>query len=149
MSAPPAAEGLVPFTDPTTLPPSEAAVIAPFQRFLTCLTSRNIEMMKASCLPSATITSLRNGQIRYLTIQQFIDLLSTSTAEIEERIYTPHIKIDEDLAIIWCRYDVIIKGEVHHWGTNAVQLLKQQGSDWLIASAADNCRQDGQYAVPK
>jgi hypothetical protein len=58
---------------------------------------------------------------------------------IEERIYDPLVHVDDDIAMIWCAYDVYLDGEPQHWGTNIVSFIKKDGR-WRICGITDNGR---------
>ena len=65
--------------------------------------------------------------------------ITGGTARLEERFYNPLVRVDDDIAMVWAHYDFLTDGEVHHWGTNILSFLKQDGQ-WRAFSVADNGR---------
>jgi hypothetical protein len=57
----------------------------------------------------------------------------------EERFNNPLVRVDDDIAMVWAHYDFLVDGDVHHWGTNILSFLKQDGH-WCVSSVADNGR---------
>lgn len=41
--------------------------------------------------------------------------------------------------MVWAHYDFLVDGDVHHWSTNILSFLKQDGH-WCVSSVADNGR---------
>jgi hypothetical protein len=48
--------------------------------------------------------------------------------------------MDEDIAMVWARYEFLIHGGIHHYGTNVFNLVRRD-ERWLIAGVANNSRQ--------
>jgi hypothetical protein len=65
--------------------------------------------------------------------------MPTGDAALEERFHHSLVRVDDDVAGVWSRYDVFVDGEVHHWGTNVLSFLKQDGR-WRVSAVADNGR---------
>ena len=60
-------------------------------------------------------------------------------AVLQEQFHHPLVRVDDDIAVVWSRYDWFVDGDVHHWGTNILSFLKQDGR-WRISAIADNGR---------
>ncbi|WP_394834930.1 nuclear transport factor 2 family protein [Pendulispora rubella] len=120
--------------------PAEQAVLAPFRAVLDGIGKRDKALVRAQLLPGGTTTFIRNGQVVQHTFDAFVEKLpSTGTSRIEERIYDPLVRIDDDIAVIWAAYDFLIDGKVDHCGTDIATLVRRDGR-WLISTISDNSR---------
>jgi hypothetical protein len=119
----------------------EQAVLAPFQAFLDGMAKYDQAAMRATVQPEGSVALLRKDKVVRNTLSGFIDHIKPGKDSIEERIYEPLVRVDDNLAIIWARYDFRLNGKVIHCGTDLVHLVKQDGK-WLIAGIADNSRDE-------
>jgi len=116
----------------------EQAVLAPLQGMLDGIAKRDKAAIREHLLPGGTATLVHGGKILQISFEAFVDRLpATGTARLEERIYGPLIRIDDDIAVIWAPYDFFIDGKVDHCGTDTAHLVRRDGR-WLIASLGDN-----------
>jgi len=122
-----------------SLTPEEKAVLTPLQKVLDGIASRDKEAIRSQLLPGGIATLIRNGQIQQLSFDAFVDRIPGGTQRLEERIYDPLIRIDDDIAVIWVPYEFLIDDVPDHRGTDIVHLVRQNGR-WLIASLGDNSR---------
>jgi len=120
---------------------SDQAVLAPFQAFLDGMAKYDQAAMRATVQPEGSVALLRKDKIIRNTLAGFIDHIKPGKDRIEERIYDPLVRVDDNLAIIWARYDFRVNGKVVHCGTDLVHLVQQDGK-WVIAGIADNSRDD-------
>jgi hypothetical protein len=105
-------------------------------------------------LPDGGATIIRNGQILQFNLRALVERLAARTERSEERIYDslirthdeiatvwdPLIRIDDDIAMVWARYEFLVHGGIHHYGTNVFNLVRRD-ERWLIAGVANNSRQ--------
>lgn len=120
----------------------EKAVLASFQAVLDGLAKRDKAVILAQLLPGGNATLMRNGKPVQLTFEAFADRLSQPGSETrEERIYDPLVRIDDNVAIVWARFELLIDGKLDHCGRDIVQLVRVDGR-WLIAAIGDNSRSD-------
>jgi hypothetical protein len=118
----------------------EKAVLAPLQALLDGLAKRDKSMMAAQLLPGGSATLMRNGKPVQLGFDAFVERLSApGTDTREERIYDPLIRIDNNIAIIWARFDFFLNGKIDHCGTDVVSLAKVN-DQWLISFLTDTGR---------
>jgi hypothetical protein len=97
-------------------------------------------MMAAQLLPGGSVTLMRNGKPVQLGFDAFLERLSApGTDTREERIYNPLVRIDDNIAIIWARFDFLLNGKVDHCGTDIVSLAKVN-DQWLISFLGDTSR---------
>jgi hypothetical protein len=125
----------------SALTPEEKAVLAPLQAVLDGIGKHDQAMIREQLLPGGMVTLVRNDQIVQMHFDAFVDHIHPGTDKYEERIYSPLIRIDDDIAIIWAPYDFFLNGKVDHCGTDTAHLVRRNGR-WLIASIGDNSRKN-------
>jgi hypothetical protein len=120
----------------------EKAVLAPINEMFQAMTQHDAAAFKKSLLPGGSMVLMRAGKPNQMTFDAFADLISKpGRAHIEERIYDPLVRIDNDLAVVWAPFDFLVDGKVDHCGTDLFNLVRSDGK-WLIASVADTSRKD-------
>jgi hypothetical protein len=120
-------------------PEEEKAVLATVHRILDTIAQRDQEGMSELLVPEGCATQSRDHQIFHTRLGDFPQQMPGGTARLEERFYNPRVLIDDDIAMVWAHYDFLVDGEVHHWGTNILSLLKQDGQ-WRVCAVTDNGR---------
>jgi Putative lumazine-binding len=122
--------------------PEEQAVLAPIQAMFDGMSHRDAAAIKDPLLPGAILTLMRDGKPTQMTGEDFATRVARpSPAKIEERIHSPLIRIDNDLAVVWAPFEFLSDGKVDHCGTDLFNLVHTNGK-WLIASIADTGRKD-------
>ena len=122
--------------------PEEQAVLAPVQALFDGMAHRDADAIKATFLPNITLVLVHDGKINQMTGEEFAARVARpSPAKIEERIHSPLIRIDNDLAVVWAPFEFFSDGKVDHCGTDLFNLVRTNGK-WLIASVADTGRKD-------
>jgi hypothetical protein len=129
--------------------PEEQAVLAPIHAMLDGMAKRDAAAIKVPLLPGGTMVLMRDGKPVQMTLEAFADRVGKpAAAHIEERIYDPVIRIDNDLAVVWVPFEFLSDGKVDHCGTDLFNLVRIDGK-WLIASVADTGRKDCQPRAAK
>ena len=122
--------------------PEEQAVLAPVQAVMDGLAERNHAKVRDQLLPGGMATLIRNGQPLQLNYDAFVERLpTTGTAKLEERLYDPLVRIDDDIAVVWVPYTFFYDGKIDHCGTDLFSLIRRDGR-WLISNVADNSRKE-------
>jgi hypothetical protein len=115
----------------------EQAVLAPIHAMFDGMSKRDAVAIKAPTLPGGTMVLMRDGKPTQMTFEAFAERAGKpGTAQIEERIHDPLIRIDNDLAMVWASFDFLVDGRVDHCGTDLFNLVRI-GGKWMIASVAD------------
>jgi hypothetical protein len=119
----------------------QRAVIAPLQALLDGLAKHDRTAVRDQLLPGGMATLLHNGQPLQLHFDAFVERLPGpgETRKLEERIFDPVVRIDDDIAVIWTPYDFLIDGKIDHCGTDLINLIRRDNR-WLISGIADNSR---------
>lgn len=125
-------------TNPSS-PEEERAVLAALRALLDAISRRDKAAMREILMPEGGSTHVRDGRVFHMRLGDEPDRWDVGAARLEERIYEPLIRVDENIAMVWVAYDFLVDGEIHHWGTNIVSFLKQ-GERWLVSGIADNGR---------
>ncbi|MEI7036485.1 nuclear transport factor 2 family protein [Fulvimonas yonginensis] len=119
-----------------------AAPLAPVHAFFDGMARYDQAAMRAQVLPEGTATLMRHGKPVQLTLGAFVDHVKPGKERIEERIGTPKVLVDDDLAVVWAPYTFLLEGKPHHCGTDVFNLVRVDGQ-WRIAAIADNSRDCG------
>jgi hypothetical protein len=126
-----------------TVSSEEEAVLAPIRALFDGITKHDKAAMLDQLLPDGGATIIRNGQIIQFRLGALVDRLPPENVQVEEHIYDPLIRIDNDIALVWAPYKVLLAGKVDHCGTDVVNLVRKNNR-WFIAGIADNSRKDCQ-----
>jgi hypothetical protein len=117
----------------------QKAVLTAVRTLLDTIARRDKEGMRQLLVPEGCAIQSRDHRVAHTGLGDFPQLMPGGTARLEERIYNPRVLIDDDIAMVWAHYDFLVDGEVHHWGTNILSLVKQQGQ-WRVCAVTDNGR---------
>jgi Putative lumazine-binding len=122
--------------------PEEQAVLASVQAMFDGMAKRDAAAIKEPTLPGGMMVLMRDGKPTQMTFEAFADRVGKpGTTQIEERIHDPLVRIDNDLAMVWAPFELLVDGKVDHCGTDLFNLVRKDGK-WLIASVADTGRKD-------
>ncbi|VVT13698.1 conserved hypothetical protein [Sphingomonas sp. EC-HK361] len=130
---------VAPIVKGTALPPpssEEAAVMAPITAMFAGLAARDAAAITAQLRPegSATVAAEKpdgTRSVKHLTWSEFTAGIKPGPERYEERLSTPAIEIDGDIAMVWAPYVFTINGKVHHCGTDHFGLVRESGR-WKI-----------------
>lgn len=115
------------------------APLDPVHAFFESMSRYDQAGMRAQVLPEGTATLMRDGKPVQFTLDAFIDHVKPGKARIEERLGTPRVLVDRDLAMAWAPYVFLVDGKPHHCGTDVFNLVRTEAG-WRIAAIADNSR---------
>jgi hypothetical protein len=121
--------------------PDEHAVLVPIDKMLDGMAKRDASAIEASAIPGATFVSMQYGTLEQMTFQQVAKRVGAGTTNIDERIRDPHVRIDNDLAVVWAPFEFRINGKLDHCGTDLFTLVHTDGR-WLIGSLAATLRKN-------
>jgi len=120
----------------------DQAVLGPIEAMFDGMAKRDAAAIKAPTLAGGTMVLMRDGKPSQMTFEAFAERVSQSgKTQIEERIHDPLVRVDNDLAVVWARFDFLVDGKVDHCGTDLFNLVRVDGK-WMIASVADTGRKD-------
>jgi hypothetical protein len=123
----------------------ERDVLAVVQRLFDAMRSRDTSAMRAVLDSGARLvtTAVRNGQpvMRGGTIDGFIASVGRAQQALDERTYSPEVRVDDNLATVWTGYTFFFGGRFSHCGVDSFQLART-ASGWRIIAIADTQRAD-------
>jgi hypothetical protein len=124
----------------------EREVIAVVEKFFQGMAARDTAVMRSTVDPSARLmgAQTQNGvtTIRPIPMANFITNIGNSPrdrGEPKERIYSPEVRIDGDLAQVWTFYTFHVGETFSHCGYDAFHLLRTH-EGWKIVNVADSRR---------
>lgn len=131
----------------------ERAVVTTVTKFLDGIRARDTSLMRSAVVSGATLTPV--GGPSGLGAPSAIDGIIERTGQgtgpgNDERIETPKVQIDEQLASVWAYYTLVRPGEtrIDRCGVN-VFLLRQGPDGWKIFQIAATSRTEGCKAIGK
>lgn len=86
-------------------------------------------------------------EIRMLPIERFIVAVGAADGW-RERIWDWEVRIDDNLATVWTKYDFLLRGDFSHCGVDSFQLARS-AEGWKIVSIADTRRTEGCETPPE
>ncbi|HVV22119.1 MAG TPA: nuclear transport factor 2 family protein [Pseudonocardiaceae bacterium] len=117
----------------------ERQVLDTVHELLATVTRRDADGMARLLVPGGAAVQSRDHVVTCTPLSEFPTLMPGGTADLEERFHEPLVRVDDDIAMVWAHYDFLVDGAVHHWGTNILSLLKENGR-WRVSAVADNGR---------
>jgi hypothetical protein len=123
----------------------KAAVVAAVQRLFDALESRDSVAGVATFHPSATILVAAGTPptVTQTTPAALVGSIARSTAgTFTERIFDTEVRIDGDVAQLWAYFTVHIGNAFNRCGTDAMTLVRVDGT-WKISHAAFTRRTQG------
>ena len=108
--------------------------------------------MRAVMHPAARViqTGTREGApfARVNTLDDFLKAIGGAGRKLEERIYNPEVRIDDNLATVWVQYDFLVNGQISHCGVDSYQLVRT-GEGWRVLHVVDTQRREGCAEIAK
>jgi ketosteroid isomerase-like protein len=78
----------------------------------------------------------RDGTVGYTDAADFAMSITRFEGTADERVWDWEVQIDGNLAQVWTKYDILIRGEFSHCGIDAFQMFKMEDG-WKIFHLAD------------
>jgi Putative lumazine-binding len=123
--------------------PQEAAIMAPVHRLFDGMAKADPALMRSAMTPDGEASSFRHGTLRQYPLHDMVDHPPAGwvPGRFEEKIRTPIIHVDDNIAVVWAPYAFYVNKRPQHCGTDIFDMVKVNGK-WLIASAEDNSREN-------
>jgi ketosteroid isomerase-like protein len=104
------------------------------------------ELLRKVTTPEARLVNTRTVEgaprMGSTAIEDFIRRVVESEAHLDERIWDVEVRVNENLASVWNRYNFYLDGELHHCGVDAFQLFRSLDG-WKIFHIADTYSEEG------
>ncbi len=123
------------------------AALRAVERLFEALKADDTAGMRAVMHPAGRIiqTGTRDG-VPFVRVNPLNDFLASIGAAkgrgLEERIYNPDVRIDDNLATVWAHYDFRAGGAISHCGVDAYHLVRTTDG-WRILEIVDTQRREG------
>lgn len=132
---------------PTPLAPAQTEVMATVDRLFDAMRAGDSATVRAVFHPEATLASVasRDGQtvLTHGSVDAFVRAVGAPHDAVwDERIWSPSVQIDGEMATAWMNYAFYLGDRLSHCGVNAFQLVRGAGG-WQIFHIADTRRQEG------
>ena len=124
-----------------------AAVMTPINAIFAGLAAHDGAAILAQTRPEggATVAIEKpdgSRTIRHLSWTEFTAGIKPGPEKLEERISTPAIEVDGDIAMVWAPFVFLIDGKPHHCGVNHFDLIRENGS-WKVLNVTWSQRTTG------
>lgn len=114
-----------------------ASVLAVADSALAMITKGDIVAFTDLMLPEAVLfpTSTQGGVSRYRVRTRAEQRASPFNVRVDERGWSPEVKVQGPVAMVWYPYDLYMDGKWSHCGVDLFSLVKHDGA-WRIATMA-------------
>ncbi len=139
---------LIAFAIPHTLSAQsdEKQVVAVAEALFDAMRSKDAAALRRILLPGARLLAVDErqspGTVTFSDRDQFVELVASSEVELQERMWSPKVEIDGNIASIWTPYDFHIDGAFSHCGVDGFHMIRV-GGDWKIAHITYSRRLEG------
>ncbi len=129
--------------------PEHDAAFAVVTKLFDGMRSRDTAAMRAAFVPGASLQSIGPTGVRTDAIEAWLNSVASAPAGVllDERVGTPIIQVNGDLASVWVDYWFFAGERFSHCGVDVFALARQAGT-WRIMSVADTRRRDGCAPAP-
>ena len=119
----------------------EQDVLAVITRFFDGMRARDTAMIASTLFGDVKLLTTftnREGKAvaRSEAMTGFMEAVSKAPGKLDEKIISPEVRIEDNLATVWTRYELYVNEEYSHCGIDAFQLVKTDAG-WRIATIAD------------
>jgi hypothetical protein len=126
---------------------SEQEVMRVITGLFDAMRARDTAKMRAAFDPDVKFTSVTMGRdstsIRNEELDEFLRAVGTPRPDtLDERLRSPVVHVDGDLATVWTEYDFFVGTRFSHCGADAFQLVRRK-EGWRIVALADTRRRTG------
>lgn len=117
----------------------QEAVLRVLQEVFDAMEARDHAAMHARMTEQGWATQSRDGRIFAERLWDIGGRFPEGGKRVTERMREPLVRVDDDIAMVWCAYDLYWDDELHHSGSNIVSFIKTEGC-WLICGITSNGR---------
>jgi hypothetical protein len=123
----------------------EQEVLAVVNRFFDGMRAQDTTVIRGTLFGDVRLLTTgtnREGKLvaRAEAMDGFIQSIPKIPGKPDERISAPEVRVEDNLATVWTRYEFYLGDKYSHCGIDAFQLVKTE-SGWKIATIADTRRQ--------
>lgn len=141
---------VAPIVKGTALPPpasEEAAVLAPINGIFAAIAARDGQAVLPFVRAEGRATAAGNKSdgapvVNSRSWADFAAGLKPGSEKFEERMPSPAIEVDGDIAMAWGDYVFLVDGKVVHCGVNHFDLVRENGA-WKVLNVTWSRRTTG------
>jgi len=116
------------------------AIIATMNQYIDAINSDNRKLLAKLSKHNAMSYSVREMENGGYTTRErpqsyYLDINREKGPQVKERIWTPTVLVNDQIAILWAPYDYYVEGTFSHCGINAFNFIKENGH-WLITNTS-------------
>ena len=123
---------------------AEQEVLAVVTRMFDGMRAQDTAMIRSTLFNDVRLltTGTREGKpVAHVEgMDGFIQSIAKATGKLDEKIMSPEVRIEDNLATVWVRYEFYFNEKYSHCGVDAFQLVRTDAG-WKIATIADTRRQ--------
>jgi ketosteroid isomerase-like protein len=113
------------------------------QKVFDAMAAKDVPALANAFLPGAVLVAVRDdGRAATTPADAWQAGIVKAEGVLLERMWSPKVMIDGDMAMLWAPYDFHRAGKFSHCGVDQVTLVRQQGQ-WKIASLAYTVKRAG------
>ena len=124
----------------------EKRVVAVAEALFDAMRSKDTAALRRLLLPEARLMAVDErqspGTVTFSDRDQFVERIASSEVELQERMWSPKVEIDGNIASIWTPYDFHLDGAFSHCGVDGFHMVRV-GGEWKIAYITYNRRVEG------
>lgn len=125
---------------------AEAEVLEVVNRLFEGMRAADSAAVRSVFHPRARLASTgsrdESPQLQVIPIARFIAAVGAAQDEWNELILDPEVRIDDNLATVWTKYEFYLADTFSHCGVDAFQLVRTT-EGWKIISLVDTRRNEG------
>ena len=119
----------------------EQDVLAVVNRFFDGMRAKDTTMISATLFDDVKLVTTFNNRegkpvARAEAMSGFMNAISKAPGKLDERLSHPEVRVEDNLATVWTRYELYIDDKYSHCGVDAFQLVRTEAG-WKIATIAD------------
>lgn len=125
---------------------AEKEVVAVIHRMFDGFAKKDTTIMRSTLHDDVKLVTAMNNRegkpvIRAESMDAFLQNIAKADGKLDERLFNPEVRIDDNLATVWVKYEFWFNDQYSHCGYDSFQLAKSE-TGWKIFSIADTRRKE-------
>jgi cyanophycinase len=132
----------------------EQAVLRTMNRLFEAMRQKDTVTIRAIAHPELRLfvpqaPAGTRSTVRVSGLDQFIASIAAAQQRLDERPYTPQVRVDGPLAAVWTYYEFWRGEEFSHCGTDALHFARAGETAWQIIGLAYTVQREGCRRLPR
>jgi Putative lumazine-binding len=111
----------------------EQAVLDVVEMLFEFIHTKDANLVERMMVPDGVLVGVGGGRSSRSSRDEFASSVGSAEAEMVERMWSPEVRMDGQVAQVWAPYDFYIDGAFSHCGFDAFHLVRVDG-EWKTAS---------------